>query len=115
MWFNTARMTIRYAKKNLVALLSTVMNAFLTSVNAAIATTFQSSGKVMSLHGSVTQLNHQVCGLLFTIALAAAGTLVILKVVDALIGLRVSAEEEDAGLDPYAARRVRLQRLAFVD
>ena len=31
--------------------------------------------------------------------LAALGTFIILKVVDAVIGLRVSAEEEDSGLD----------------
>lgn len=69
------------------------------SVNASIATTFQSSGKVISLNGSAEQLNNQFRGLMFTVALAAVGTFVILKVVDLLVGLRVSAEDEHAGLD----------------
>jgi Amt family ammonium transporter len=34
-----------------------------------------------------------------TVVLAAAGTYVILKVVGALTELRVTAEEEDSGLD----------------
>ena len=34
-----------------------------------------------------------------TYALAIVGTIVILKIVDALVGLRVSAEDEMAGLD----------------
>lgn len=69
------------------------------SVNASIATTFQSSGKVISLKGSAEQLNNQFRGLMFTVALAAVGTFVILKIVDVLVGLRVSAEDEHAGLD----------------
>jgi len=69
------------------------------SVNASIATTFQSSGKVISLSGSAAQMNNQIRGLMFTVVLAAVGTFIILKVVDGLVGLRVSAEDEDAGLD----------------
>ena len=69
------------------------------SINASIATTFQSSGKTISLNGSAEQLSNQFRGLLFTIALAAFGTFLILKIVDGLVGLRVSAEDEDAGLD----------------
>ena len=69
------------------------------SVNASIATTFQSSGKVISLNGSAAQLVNQFRGLTFTVVLAGLGTFVILKLVNALVGLRVSAEDEDAGLD----------------
>ena len=69
------------------------------SVNAAIASTFQSSGKVISLNGSVQQLTNQFRGLVFTVVLAAVGTFIILKLVDVFVGLRVSAEDEDAGLD----------------
>jgi ammonium transporter, Amt family len=69
------------------------------SVNVSIATTFQSSGKVISLNGSTAQLLNQFRGLSFTVLMAAVGTFVILKIVDVLIGLRVSAEDEDAGLD----------------
>jgi Amt family ammonium transporter len=69
------------------------------SVNASIANTFQSGGKVLSLAGSPGQVFNQFRGVLFTVALAASATFLILKVVDALVGLRVSPEEEDSGLD----------------
>jgi ammonium transporter, Amt family len=69
------------------------------SINASIVTTFQSSGKAITLQGSSAQLINQVRGLLFTAVLAGCGTYVILKVVNAVVGLRVSREEEDAGLD----------------
>ena len=69
------------------------------TVNSAISSTFQSGGKVISLNGSAAQLTNQFRGVIFTALLAAVGTFVILKVVDGLLGLRVSAEEEHAGLD----------------
>ena len=69
------------------------------SVNTAIATSFQSGGKIVSLSGSAAQLANQFRGVIFTVVLAAVGTFVILKLVDGLIGLRVSTEDEDAGLD----------------
>jgi Amt family ammonium transporter len=69
------------------------------SVNASIANTFQSGGKMLSLAGSPAQLLNQFRGVLFTATLAASATFLILKVVDALVGLRVSPEEEDSGLD----------------
>ena len=53
----------------------------------------------MSLAGGAAQLKNQCIGLLFTVALAAAGTFVILKAVGALTELRVTAEDEDSGLD----------------
>jgi Amt family ammonium transporter len=68
-------------------------------VNAAIGNTFTAGGKVISLAGSPAQLGNQFRGLIFTVVLAAAGTYVILKVVGALAGLRVTPEEEDSGLD----------------
>jgi ammonium transporter, Amt family len=69
------------------------------AVNGAIASTFQPGGQVISLAGSPAQLFNQLRGVLFTIAWAGLATFVILKVVDALVGLRVSAEDEDSGLD----------------
>ena len=69
------------------------------SVNPAIDTTFKSNGKIISLAGGAAQLINQFRGVLFTFALAGLATFVILKVVDALVGLRVTAEEEDSGLD----------------
>ncbi len=69
------------------------------TVNGAIASTFHSGGRIVSLAGSMAQLSNQVRGILFTAALAALATFVILKVVEATVGLRVSVEAEDSGLD----------------
>jgi Amt family ammonium transporter len=46
-----------------------------------------------------SQLSVQLLGVIATIAFTAIATLIILKVVDALVGLRVSDEEETEGLD----------------
>ena len=51
------------------------------------------------LYGNPGQLVTQVIAIAATFAVAIVGTLVILKVVDALVGLRVTQEEEVAGLD----------------
>jgi Amt family ammonium transporter len=50
-------------------------------------------------YGNPGQLWVQVVAVLATYALAAVVTAIILKVVDALVGLRVSEEDEVAGLD----------------
>jgi Amt family ammonium transporter len=49
--------------------------------------------------GNVGQLGAQAVGIVVTIAWCAFGTWVTLKIVDALVGLRVSAEDEREGLD----------------
>jgi Amt family ammonium transporter len=49
--------------------------------------------------GNPGQLWTQIIAVLATFALAVVGTWVILKVVDAIVGLRVSEEDEVAGLD----------------
>jgi len=51
------------------------------------------------LDGNWRQLGNQMVGVLIAWALAIAGTVVILKAVDMVIGLRVSAEDEAQGLD----------------
>jgi ammonium transporter, Amt family len=51
------------------------------------------------LEGNVRQLLNQLIGVSIAWGLAIVGTLVILKLVDATIGLRVSEEEEVQGLD----------------
>jgi Amt family ammonium transporter len=51
------------------------------------------------LEGNAHQLLNQLLGVVIAWALAIVGTLVILKLVDATIGLRVSEEEEVQGLD----------------
>jgi Amt family ammonium transporter len=70
-----------------------------SSVNAAISQTFHADGQLVSLAGGPAQLANQIRGVVFTASLAAVATLIILKLVDLLMGLRVSAEEEDSGLD----------------
>ena len=49
--------------------------------------------------GNAGQLWTQIVAVLATFAMAIVGTWVILKVVDAVVGLRVSEEDEVAGLD----------------
>ena len=70
-----------------------------SEVNGAIATTFQSGGAVVSLAGSLAQFKNQTLGVLFTAAFSATATFLILKLVQATVGLRVSPEEEHSGLD----------------
>jgi Amt family ammonium transporter len=49
--------------------------------------------------GHAAQILNQAIGVLVAISLAAVGTFVILKICDALIGVRVTAEVEEEGLD----------------
>ena len=51
------------------------------------------------IDGNYHQILNQAVGVLIAIVLAAVGTYVILKIVDVVIGVRVSAEEEVQGLD----------------
>ncbi len=51
------------------------------------------------LEGNAHQMLNQLTGVVIAWALAAAGTIVILKLVDITIGLRVSEEHEIQGLD----------------
>lgn len=51
------------------------------------------------IDGSAHQLLNQLVGVGVAIALAVVGTVVVLKIVDAAIGLRVPAEHEVEGLD----------------
>jgi len=78
-----------------------LMLGFLASatVNPAIATTFMKNGASVSLAGGSAQFFNQAIAVLFTIALAAIGTFVILKIVGAVTTLRVSQEDESIGLD----------------
>jgi Amt family ammonium transporter len=50
-------------------------------------------------HGNPGQFWTQLVAVLVTIALAAPMTFVILKIVDAVVGIRVSADDEASGLD----------------
>ena len=51
------------------------------------------------LEGNAHQVINQLVGVAIAWVLAIVGTLVLLKIVDAVIGLRVSEEEETQGLD----------------
>jgi Amt family ammonium transporter len=61
-----------------------------------------SSGKVLPsglLEGNLHQMLNQLVAVLVAWVLAIVGTLLILKVVDLVIGLRVNEEDEAQGLD----------------
>jgi ammonium transporter, Amt family len=51
------------------------------------------------LEGNAAQFFRQIVGIAVAWAIAVVGTVVILKVVDAIVGLRVSSEQEVKGLD----------------
>jgi Amt family ammonium transporter len=51
------------------------------------------------IQGNFHQILNQLVGVVIAWALAIVGTVIILKIVDATIGLRVSAEHEVQGLD----------------
>ena len=72
------------------------VGAILTGVFANKMVDGSSSGL---LDGNAQQLVNNATGALLTWVLAAVGTFIILKVVDAVIGLRVSESEELDGLD----------------
>ena len=69
------------------------------SVNPALASTFKVGGVAVSLAGGLAQFGRQLGAVLFTAALAAVGSFILLKIVSALVGLRVDVEDESAGLD----------------
>ena len=73
------------------------VGAMLTGVFAVEA--IGGEGKKGLIDGNAGQVLTQLWGCLVTIAWCAIATFVILKVVDMLIGLRVTAEEEVEGLD----------------
>jgi Amt family ammonium transporter len=59
-------------------------------------------GKVVPLgwvDGNPMQVLNQGVGVLISIGLAAVGTFIILKVCDALLGVRVDDDDEEQGLD----------------
>ncbi len=81
------------------------IGALLTGIFAASAINpifTDANGKVLPsglLEGNAHQLFNQFVGVLIAWALAIVGTLIILKIVDILIGLRVTEDQETQGLD----------------
>jgi Amt family ammonium transporter len=75
------------------------LGALLTGVFATRAVNTAISGPAGLVDGNAGQLVNQLLGCLAAWALAIAGTLVILKVCDAVVGLRLAPEHETQGLD----------------
>jgi Amt family ammonium transporter len=69
-------------------------------VNPAISQLYKPDGKTaVDLSGGGAQFLNQLAAVGFTWVLALVGCFVILKIVNSLIGLRPSPEEETQGLD----------------
>jgi Amt family ammonium transporter len=76
------------------------LGALLTGVFATRAVNDLRSGKAMGLvDGDGGQVVNQLIAVAISWALAAVGTLVILKICDALLGVRVDVNQETEGLD----------------
>ena len=56
-------------------------------------------GQILSLAGGIPQFFNQFKGVLFTMAFAGGATFLLLKIVNAVVGLRVSEEDETVGID----------------
>ncbi|HWH69328.1 MAG TPA: ammonium transporter, partial [Candidatus Sulfotelmatobacter sp.] len=81
--------------------LGMLMLGFLANVtvNPAIGATCKINGQLISLAGGGVQFFNQLKGVLFTMAFSGGVTYVLLKLVSAFGGLRVSEEDETLGLD----------------
>jgi Amt family ammonium transporter len=76
------------------------LGALLTGVFATKAVNDVRSGKAMGwVDGDGGQMVNQAIAVAIAWALAIAGTLIILKICDAVLGVRVDANEETEGLD----------------
>jgi Amt family ammonium transporter len=78
-----------------------LMLGFMASgrVNPAIAGALEAGGHTVSLVGGGAQFGRQLLAVVFTVVYSGSVSLVLLKVVDKLIGLRVDIEDESLGLD----------------
>ena len=66
---------------------------------AAISASAASPGVAGLLEGNAAQLGAQAVGVVVTVLWCAVGTWIALRIVDAVVGLRVSPEQEREGLD----------------
>ncbi len=69
------------------------------TINPLINSVYKVNGNVVNLQGGTAQLVNQAIAAGITVVASVIGTFVILKVVDAIIGVRVSEEAELEGLD----------------
>ena len=74
-----------------------ITGAILTGIFCTRAV--NSAGADGLLNGNSRQVLNQAMAILFTIVLSSISTWIILKIVDALVGLRITADEEQEGLD----------------
>ncbi len=74
-----------------------IIGALLTGLFASSA--INAAGRNGLFNGNPSQLLIQATGVVATAAYAALGTWILLKVIDAMVGLRVSPADELAGLD----------------
>ena len=70
-----------------------------SAINAVYSDSQGNALPVGAVDGNFHQFFDQAAGVLIGWAIAAVGTYIILKILDSTIGLRVSAEDEIAGLD----------------
>jgi Amt family ammonium transporter len=75
------------------------LGAILTGVFATRAVSDVAKGKPLGLIEGGSVLTGQIVAVLATWVLSIVATFIILKIVDALVGLRVTAQEETVGLD----------------
>jgi Amt family ammonium transporter len=75
------------------------LGALLTGVFATAAVVPGATAAVGLVEGNAKQVLNQAVGAGAAIAIAIVGTLIILKILDAVMGLRVSQQEELQGLD----------------
>ena len=76
------------------------LGAILTGVFATKEVNDLRAGKAMGMiDGDAGQLMNQIVAVLIAWGLAIVGTLIILKICDAVCGVRVSKEQETEGLD----------------
>jgi Amt family ammonium transporter len=76
------------------------LGALLTGIFALkVVNPIFKDGPVGMLDGNSHQILNQIVGIMIAWTLAIVGSLILLKIVDALVGLRVSQEDEVEGLD----------------
>ena len=74
-----------------------ITGAILTGIFATVVV--NPAGADGLLHGNSKQVVNQLVAVLITVGLSSVGTFVLLKIVDALVGLRITQDQEMEGLD----------------
>lgn len=69
------------------------------AIGLAASTVINPSGPNGLLYGNPSQLGIQALGVAVAVVLGFGGTIIIMKIINAVIGLRVKEDEEELGLD----------------